>query len=113
MRSTITFVGHSHHDMTLHIVLRDLGGRVVRENGQGQLDAGNVGGGVVDQEVDVLREAAGSMGHDREPADQQVPRTRVVQRPTDADDVVGLRRTCSAVIILAIQASASSNEENR
>jgi hypothetical protein len=36
-----------------------------------------------------------------------------VQRPADADDVLGFRRSCAAIIILVIHASASSNEEKR
>jgi hypothetical protein len=70
-------------------------------------------GSVVHEEVDVLGEAAGPVSHDGKAADQQIPCACCVQRTTDADDVVRLRRPCCSAIILIIHASASSNEENR
>jgi hypothetical protein len=43
----------------------------------------------------------------------QVAGAGLVQRPADADDVVGLRRSCAAIIIFVIHESASSKEEKR
>ena len=49
----------------------------------------------------------------RKVADQTIGRSRVVQRPADADDVGGRRRSCVTIIIRVIHAAASSKEENR
>ena len=82
-----------HHDVLADILVVDLGCGVVGEHGEAELDAGHVFRGVLDEEVDVLREAARSVGDHGEPADQEVAGSGLVQRPTDTDDVVGLRRS--------------------
>jgi hypothetical protein len=79
--------------VALDVVVGDLGGGVVREHGQTSLDPSDIVGRVVDEKVDVLREAPGAVGDDGEPADQQVSGSGLVQRPADSDDVVGLRRS--------------------
>jgi hypothetical protein len=73
----------------------------------------DVVGSVVHEEIDVLGKAACAVGDHGEAADQQVTGAGLVQGPADADDVVGLRRSCAAIIILVIHASASSKEEKR
>ena len=63
---------------------------------------------VIDQEVDVLREAPRAVSDDREAPDQDVAGAGLVQRPADADDVFRLRSACVRAIVRVIHASASS-----
>jgi len=97
----------------LHIVIGHVGGRVVRQHGQGALHPHHVLRRVVDQQIDVLGEAPRAVSDHGETADQQVARAGLVQRPADAGDVGGLRRPCVATIIRLIHASASSKDLKR
>jgi hypothetical protein len=70
----------------------DFGGGIVCEDRQGALDPRYVSRGVVDQQVDVLGQTAGTVCDDREAADEEIAGARLVQRAADPDDVRRLRR---------------------
>jgi len=92
-------VRDAHHDVALDLVIRHFGRGVL--------------GGIVHEQIDVLRETASVVGDDGEASDEEVPGAGLVQRPAETDDVVGLRRAGPEIIILVVHASASSNEEKR
>jgi hypothetical protein len=74
---------------------------------------GDILGRFIDQEIDVFRETARAVSHDREAADEHVTRTGVVQGATDADEVFRFGCACVRSSIWVIHASASSKLEKR
>ena len=99
--------------MIAYVAVGHLRGGVVGEDTEPVLYSRDVVGRIIDQEVDILREAAGAVGDDGEATDQHVFRAGLVQGAADTDDVFRLR--CSSVrsVIWVIHASASSKLEKR
>lgn len=106
-------VDHAHDHVARDIVVLDLGGGVVLEHRERPLDARDVLRRVVDEQVDVLGEAARAVSDHGEAADQEVAGSGRFECPADPDDVFRLRRACVSVIVFSSHASASSNDENR
>jgi hypothetical protein len=87
MRSTMT-----DDRVGLHVVVGDVGRRVVGKDGQALALPGDVRRGIVYKQVDVLGEPVTAVGDDREAADEHVACPGLVQRAGDAGEVVRLRR---------------------
>ena len=95
------------------VMVGHLGGGIVGEDREALLDAGDILGSVIDQEVDVFREAACPMRHDGKAANQHIPRAGVVQGAADSDEVFRFGCSCVRSSILVIHASASLKLEKR
>jgi hypothetical protein len=107
------FIDDANDDMIADIAVSHFGSDIVGQDREALLDAGDVFGRVIHQEVDVFREPACAMRHDRKSANQDIQRTGLVQGAADADKVFGLGRSCVRISIVVIHASASSKLEKR
>ena len=67
------WINHFVHDaddrMVANVAVRHVGGGVVSEDTEAVLHAGDILGRLIDQEIDVFRETARAVSHDREAAD--------------------------------------------
>jgi hypothetical protein len=102
-----------HDDVIAHVRVADLGGSIVSENGEAALDARNIFGVVIDQQVYVFGEARSAVRDDGKSADEHIARASGVQRAAESDDVLGLRRSRVRRIVSVIQESASAKLEKR
>lgn len=102
------FVGDADDHMLADIGVSHVRGRVVGEYAQSALDARHIVRRIVDQQVDVFREARPAVRDQRETADEDVARPGDVQRSADADEIFRLRRSCVRRIVSVIHVLASS-----
>jgi len=96
-----------------NVVVADLVDSAIGEDTERTTNPGDVLAAVVDQQVDVVRGPDAAMRYDGEPADQEIPRARLVQRAADRDEIRDLWRASVRAIIPLSQASASSKLANR
>jgi len=80
------FVHDADDRVVANVAVRHFG-RVVSEDTEAVLHAGDILGRLIDQEIEVFRETARAVSHDREAGDEHAQRTGGVQRATDADEV--------------------------
>ena len=89
----------------------DLRRSVVGKNCEGRFDPGHVLSARFDEQVDVLRRTACTVGNDRKAADENVLGAALVQGAADPDEILDLWRARVLAIVLLIQRSASSKLE--
>ncbi len=106
-------VRHPDDRIPANVLVLDLVDCVIGQDAKRTANQADVLGAVVDQQIDVLGGPGTTVSDDREAPDQDVARARLVQRATDPDEIVDLRRASVRAIVWFSQASASSKLPKR